>query len=140
MSNCSLVFFNRDVLRCGDVGLRHQHLRPPGAPPARPQVSRGVRTLRWPQPRTLLWPRTPVPRRSKHSALDTAAATARYGARAQPRRIGRSSMRNPPPGAAGLWPGPTTIGRMRFGILGALAVWRDGEPVKVGGLRVRMLL
>ena len=29
---------------------------------------------------------------------------------------------------------------MRFGILGALAVWRDGEPVEVGGPRVRMLL
>jgi predicted ATPase/DNA-binding SARP family transcriptional activator len=29
---------------------------------------------------------------------------------------------------------------MRFGILGPLAVWRDGEPVEIGGLRVRMLL
>jgi predicted ATPase/DNA-binding SARP family transcriptional activator len=29
---------------------------------------------------------------------------------------------------------------MRFGILGPLAVWRDGEPVEIGGQRVRMLL
>jgi hypothetical protein len=29
---------------------------------------------------------------------------------------------------------------MRFGILGPLAVWRDGEPVEIGGARVRMLL
>ena len=29
---------------------------------------------------------------------------------------------------------------MRFGILGPLAVWRDGEPVEIGGLRVRMVL
>ena len=29
---------------------------------------------------------------------------------------------------------------MRFGILGPLAAWRGGEPVEVGGLRVRMLL
>ncbi len=29
---------------------------------------------------------------------------------------------------------------MRFGILWALAVWRNGEPVEVGGPRVRMLL
>jgi predicted ATPase/DNA-binding SARP family transcriptional activator len=29
---------------------------------------------------------------------------------------------------------------MRFGILGTLAVWRDGDPVEIGGLRVRMVL
>src|SRR5262249_25755161 len=29
---------------------------------------------------------------------------------------------------------------MRFGILGPVAVWRNGQPVEIGGLRVRMLL
>jgi predicted ATPase/DNA-binding SARP family transcriptional activator len=29
---------------------------------------------------------------------------------------------------------------VRFGILGPLAVWRDGDPVEIGGLRVRMVL
>jgi predicted ATPase/DNA-binding SARP family transcriptional activator len=29
---------------------------------------------------------------------------------------------------------------MRFGIMGPLAFWRDGDPVQLGGLRVRMLL
>ena len=29
---------------------------------------------------------------------------------------------------------------MEFGILGPLAVWRDGEPVEIGGPRVRMPL
>jgi len=29
---------------------------------------------------------------------------------------------------------------MRFGVLGPLAVWRDGEQAEIGGLRVRMLL
>src|SRR5689334_18100186 len=32
------------------------------------------------------------------------------------------------------------MGAMQFGILGPLAVWRDGQPVEVGGPRVRMLL
>src|ERR1051326_5426244 len=60
MSNCSLVFFNGDVLRCDDVGFRHQQHLALGTPPSDPQVSRGARTLRWPQPRTVRWPRTPV--------------------------------------------------------------------------------
>src|SRR5205823_6038223 len=36
----------------------HQHLRAPGTPPSDPQVSRGVRTSRWPLPRTVRRPRT----------------------------------------------------------------------------------
>jgi hypothetical protein len=31
-------------------------------------------------------------------------------------------------------------GRLRFGVLGPLAVWRDGEPVRLGGERQRALL
>ncbi len=33
-----------------------------------------------------------------------------------------------------------TAGRVRFGVLGPLAVWRDGEPVGLGGERQRSLL
>lgn len=29
---------------------------------------------------------------------------------------------------------------MRFGILGPLEAWRDGEPVELGGTRLRLLL
>ncbi len=33
-----------------------------------------------------------------------------------------------------------TPGLLRFGVLGPLAVWRNGEPVRLGGARQRALL
>src|SRR5579884_335246 len=88
MSNCSLVFFHGDVLRCDDVGSGHQHVLAPGTPPSDPQVGRGVRTLRWPLPRTLRWPRTGRKRRTVLTCLNHGRAMARVVADAWRRTTG----------------------------------------------------